>query len=246
MADWYNNDEFWDIMSQKLFAEKNPVETKKEIDQILALIKIKPNSKILDLCCGPGRHSLELAKRGYEVTGVDRTKNYIEQARKEASQKNLSVEFIKDDMRNFNRANYFSLIINMYTSIGYFEDQNENIQVLYNCYYSLIQNGLLLIDVVGKEIIKRKFKQSESFELNGITYIEVKEVVNNWSKIENRWIMLKDRQRKEFTFSHWLYSENDFKNMLKEAGFKIINIFGNLAGAPYNQTAERLIAVAQK
>jgi SAM-dependent methyltransferase len=233
-------------MSHKLFAEKNPAETKKEIDQMISLTGFSLNSKILDLCCGQGRHSLELAKRGFEVTGVDRTMRYLEKAKSEASEKDISIEFIKDDMRNFQRSNYFNAIIIMYTSFGYFEDQNENMKVLCNSFSSLKKKGLLLIDVVGKEILQRKFTERESFELDGITYIEERKVINNWSRIENRWIMLKDNLQKEFKLSHWIYSENELKKMLGNAGFSSVKIFGDLAGKKYDENAERLIAIAVK
>jgi ubiquinone/menaquinone biosynthesis C-methylase UbiE len=246
MTDWYDIDEFWDVMSHKLFAEKNPAETKKEIEQIISLTGITPNFKILDLCCGQGRHSLELAKRGFEVTGVDRTVQYLEKAKSETSKQNFSIEFIKDDMRNFKRANYFNAIIIMYTSFGYFEDQNENIKVLHNSFISLKKKGLLLIDVVGKEILQRKFTERESFELDGITYIEERKVINNWSRIENRWIMLKDNLQKEFKLSHWVYSENELKKMLSNAGFSSVKIFGDLTGKKLDENAERLIAIAVK
>jgi len=246
MTDWYDIDEFWDVMSHKLFAEKNPAETKKEIEQMISLTGISPNSKILDLCCGQGRHSLELAKRSFKVTGVDRTEKYLEKAKSKASEKNLSIEFIKDDMRNFKRANYFNAIIIMYTSFGYFEDHNENTKVLRNSFSSLRKKGLLLIDVVGKEILQRKFTESESFELDGITYIEERNVIDNWSRIENRWIMLKDNLQKEFKLSHWVYSENELKKMLSNAGFSSVKIFGDLAGGQYDENAERLIAIALK
>lgn len=246
MVEWYNNDEFWDVMSHKLFAVKDPAETKKEIEQIISLTGITPGSKLLDLCCGQGRHSLEFARRGYKVTGVDRTKRYLEKAKKEAARENLSVEFIEDDMTDFKRKIYFNAIITMYTSFGYFEEHNDNMKVLYNSYSSLKKKGLLLIDVVGKEILQRKFTERESFELDGITYIEERKVINNWSRIENRWIMLKDNLQKEFKLSHWIYSENELKKMLSNAGFSSVKIFGDLAGGQYDENAERLIAIALK
>ena len=246
MVEWYNNDEFWDVMSHKLFAVKDPAETKKEIEQIISLTGITPGSKLLDLCCGQGRHSLEFARRGYKVTGVDRTKRYLEKAKKEAARENLSVEFIEDDMTDFKRKIYFNAIITMYTSFGYFEEHNDNMKVLYNSYSSLKKKGLLLIDVVGKEILQRKFTERESFELDGITYIEERKVINNWSRIENRWIMLKDNLQKEFKLSHWIYSENELKKMLSNAGFSSVKIFGDLAGKKYDENAERLIANAVK
>jgi hypothetical protein len=100
--------------------------------------------------------------------------------------------------------------------------------------------------VVGKEILQRKFTERESFELDGITYIEERKVINNWSKIENRWIMLKDNLQKEFELSHWVYSENELKKMLSITGFSSVKIFGDLEGKKYDENAERLIAIAVK
>lgn len=246
MIKWHDNDEFWDAMSHKLFAEKSPFETKKEIDQIIHLTGISPGSSILDLCCGQGRHSLEFARRGFKITGVDRTEKYLEHAKRESSRENLSAKFIKDDMRNFRKDNFYKLIISMYTSFGYFEKHEENVQVLKNCNKSLTKNGKLLIDLVGKEILKNKFKEHESFEIDGITYIEKRKVIGDWEKIENKWIMIKENEKKEFILTHWVYSAEEIKEMLSETGFFSAKIFGDLSGSKYDENAQRLIAVAVK
>jgi SAM-dependent methyltransferase len=246
MIAWYENDEFWDVMSHKLFAEKNPVETKKEIDQIIRLTGIPPGCCILDLCCGQGRHSLEFARRGFMVTGVDRTEMYLEQAKRESYRENLSVEFIKNDMRNFRKDSFYNLIIIMYTSFGYFEDKEENIRVLHNCYNSLIKKVKLLIDLVGKEILKNKFKEHESFLIDGINYIEERKVIGDWEKIENKWMMIKENATREFILTHWMYSAEELKELLSNAGFSSINIYGDLSGRKYDENARRLIAIAGK
>jgi cyclopropane fatty-acyl-phospholipid synthase-like methyltransferase len=246
MFKWYENAEFWEVMAPKLFGAEKIAETKQEIDQIISLLKITAGSTVLDLCCGQGRHSLELARRDFNTTGVDRTLKYLEKAKDEAKEQNLSIEFIEDDMRHFKRLDYFNAIIIMYTSFGYFEEHNENMQVLHNCYYSLKDNGSLLIDLMGKEVVARIFCERESYQLNGSTYIEERKVSKDWSWMENRWIKQTDNSRQEFKLSHWLYSANELSIMLKEVGFRITKFFGNLGGDPYDHTAQRLIALASK
>jgi len=246
MCIWYEDDNFWEVMAPKLFGEKLLIDTKQEVEQIISLLEIAPDSKVLDLCCGQGRHSLELTRRGFITTGVDRTSKYLEKAKSDANEQNLSIEFIRDDMRYFRRSHYFDAVIIMYTSFGYFNEPLENMQVLHNSYDSLKENGSLLIDLMGKEIVARIFCERESYELNGITYIEERKVTNNWNWIENRWIMIKDNNRQEFRLSHWLYSANELSRMFKDAGFSSIKIFGNLEGSPYDHKAERLIALARK
>lgn len=246
MDNWYEDDNFWEVLAPRLFGEKQLDETKQEVDQIISLLEIPLRSKILDLCCGQGRHSLELASKGFIITGVDRTLKYLEKAKSDANAKNLSVEFILDDMRHFKRLNYFDAVIIMYTSFGYFSNPIDNMQVLHNAYNSLKENGSLLIDLMGKEIVARIFSVRDCYELNGTTYIEERKVTNNWNWIENRWIMIKDNIKQEFRLSHWLYSANELSIMLNDAGFSFVKILGNLRGAPYNHTAQRLIALARK
>ncbi len=246
MYNWYENDIFWEVMAPKLFDTKPLSETLQEVDQIISLLKLSPNSTVLDLCCGQGRHSLELAKRGFKVTGVDRTLEYLEKANAKANQQSLSIEFMQEDMRKFKRLHRFDAIIIMYTSFGYFEEHKDNMQVLHNCYYSLKDSGSLLIDLMGKEVVARIFCECESYKLNGSSYIEERKVSEDWSWMENRWIIQKDNNKQEFKLSHWLYSANELSNMLMDTGFSSIKIFGNLKGALYNHKAERLVALARK
>jgi ubiquinone/menaquinone biosynthesis C-methylase UbiE len=233
-------------MAPKIFGEKQLAETEQEVDQIISLMEINSGSKVLDLCCGQGRHSLELTKKGFNTTGVDRTSKYLEKAKSDAHKKNFDVEFIKDDMRHFKRLDYFNAVIIMYTSFGYFKDHYDNMKVLENSLNSLKDNGSLLIDVMGKEVVARIFCERECYELNGATYIEERKVTNDWSWMENCWIQMKDNKRQEFRLKHWLYSANKLRKMLKDIGFSLVKIFGNLSGAPYDHTAQRLIAIAQK
>ena len=106
--------------------------TADEIDKVIKLLDIEKGAKVLDLCCGIGRHSLELARQGYKVVGVDLTKRYLAKARKQAGSEGLNIEFVRDDMREFNRADSFDAAINMFTAFGYFESQAENNRVLEN------------------------------------------------------------------------------------------------------------------
>jgi 2-polyprenyl-3-methyl-5-hydroxy-6-metoxy-1,4-benzoquinol methylase len=96
---WYNQDQFWELIKSFLFSEQRQIDAKDEVKNLIKLLKIKKNDRILDLCCGIGRHSIELARMGFEVIGVDRTSNYIEKARQEAEQKKLEINFIISDMR---------------------------------------------------------------------------------------------------------------------------------------------------
>jgi cyclopropane fatty-acyl-phospholipid synthase-like methyltransferase len=100
---WHDDPQFWETFSPAIFNEQRMAVAAEEVENIIALLQISTGDKILDLCCGPGRHSLQLAKKGFYVTGVDKTVSYLEKARVRANAENLQLELIEEDMRTFCR-----------------------------------------------------------------------------------------------------------------------------------------------
>ena len=246
MKTWHDDDDFWETMAAFLFDEERQSAAPVEIDQVMALLDIDPDSAVLDLCCGPGRHSLELARRGLRVTGVDRTAAYLKRACKQAESEGLDVEFVQDDVRRFCRPDAFDSAMMMYTSFGYFEQADENRQVLVNAHRSLKEQGMLIIDVMGKEVLARVFDERDWHEQHGIFFLQERQVSKNWSWMENRWIMLDGQNRHEFKVSHWIYSAVELTTLLEGCGFSAVDVYGDFDGAPYDHKARRLITVAHK
>ena len=243
---WHEDDKFWQTFAPMMFGQKCWEVVPTEIDQVVALLGIEPGTRILDLCCGPGRHSLELARRGFRVTGVDRTAAYLEKARKQAKSETLTIEFVQDDMRRFCRPDSFDGVINMFTSFGYFEDPADDRQVPVNIHQSLKTGGTLVMDIMGKEVLARIFSQRTWEEKEGVIVLQEHKVCKNWSWTENRWIMLKGQHCDEVTISHRLYSAAELSDLLADCGFDSVDIYGDLAGTPYDHQAKRLVAVARK
>jgi SAM-dependent methyltransferase len=229
-----------------MFSERRWADAPAEVDSILKLLRPEPRGAILDLCCGPGRHSLELARQGFSVVGVDRTSLYISEAKKRAKAEKLKVEFVRQDMRRFRRPGAFDAAINMFTAFGYFKDPQDDRRVLLNVHRSLKPGGMLLMDLLGKEILARVFRQRDWHEENGVMFLEERKLSQAWSWIDSRWIMIKGARRKEFAVSHRLYSAKELTDLLQACGFESVNVFGDLNGADYDQNARRLIVIAKK
>jgi len=246
MKSWYNRDSYWATFESIIFNQKRMADTPNQVDQIIKLLQPKPDSRILDLCCGIGRHSLEFARRGFHVTGVDRTKIYLAKARKQAKQEGLNIEFVTEDMRNFWRAEAFDVVINMFTSFGYFDDAADDRLVVENVFRSLASGGKFLIETEGKEVLARKFRERDWSEINGFIILENRRILDNWEKIESCWIILKDGHRIEHKFVLRLYSAVELSLLLQQSGFSNIRIYGDLTGVDYDQLATRLVVVAQK
>lgn len=243
---WHEDDRFWERTAPFQFAEQRWAAAPEEVEKALALLKLEGGAAVLDLCCGPGRHSLELARRGFRVTGVDRTARFLEEARRRAEGEGLAIEFVQGDMRTFHRPEAFDAVINLFTSFGYFDDPEEDRQVLENVYASLKPNGKLLLDVMGKEVLARIFRERDWFEQDGALFLEERKLLEGWSRIETRWIIVRDGKREEFTLKLRLYSGAELRALLRKVGFRRVELFGNLDGKPYDQNARRLVALTEK
>ena len=243
---WHEEDAFWEIGAPVLFARRQLSEAPAEVDRIISLLDLRPGAYILDLCCGVGRHALELARRGFMVTGTDRTLAYLERAEGQAKAEELEAEFVQEDMRKFCRPDTFSAVINLYTSFGYFEDPEEDRRVGRNVYKSLKPGGVFLMDMMGKEVLARIFQERVWREEDGILILEERKLSPGWDRIEARWIIYQDDRRRELRFSTRLYSAVELASLLQECGFTDIDLFGDLGGGPYDHNAKRLVAVARK
>lgn len=243
---WHEDDEFWILWAPLMFDKERLEGAAEEIDQIVRIIDLEPGGTILDMGCGPGRHSLELARRGFKVTGVDRTTPYLQKARETANKEGLRIDFIHRDMRKFARPEFYNAAISLFTSFGYFEDRNENHQVLHNIYDSLKPGGSFVLDTMGKEVLAHNFTERIWEEKDGIFFLREHKISRNWSWLENRWITVSEGDVREFNVSHWVYSAIELKTMLEEAGFQSVAIYGSLDGTPYDHTAQRLVSVSNK
>ena len=245
MTVWHEQDDFWETVP--LFSPERMELAPSEVDQIVAMLGLEPGAEVLDLCCGVGRHSLEFARRGYAVTGVDRTAAYLRTARRAAEAEGLAVEWIEADAREFARPAVFDLTINLFTSFGYFEDPDEDRQVAENIYRSLKPGGTLVMDLMGKERLARIFSPRKWEELpDGSLFLQERKIRDDWTWIENRWILVRDGQQREFNLGHRLYDGAGLKTLLLDSGFESVALYGDLDGVPYDDKARRLVAVARK
>jgi SAM-dependent methyltransferase len=243
---WHDDDELWETVEPLLFHTEQMERAPEEVDRIISLLELEPPLKILDLACGVGRHSIEFAKRGYDVVGVDRTEIYLDRAKEIATSEGVNVEFVKDDMREFVRENEFDLAVNLWTSFSYFEDLEEDRKVLENVYKSLNDRGKFVIQMMGKEVLARIFQKRSWREVEGVLLLEEREVRKDWSWMYNRLIIIKDGVRKDLEFSHRLYSAVELKTMMSEVGFSKINVYGDFMGSDYDQNAGRMVMVSIK
>ena len=243
---WHSQDAFWELFEPVLFNQQRQSSTPEEVEKIVKLLQIEGQAKILDLCCGKGRHSLEFSRRAFDVIGVDRTAAYIEKARLEAEKLNLNATFVLGDMREYCVPNHFDIIINMFGSFGYFENPDDDQKVVTNMYASLRAGGRFLIETAGKEILAGNFRERDWSEEGDLLVLSERKVSQHWSRIETRWIVIQGTKRVEHRVSVRSYSAMELSSLLFDCGFPKVRIYGSLDGTEYDQMAQRLVVVGQK
>ena len=269
--EWFNDDDFWKNYAPIIFDNKRWTEVPEVADAVtrlagLALYGINSHGAgptALDLCCGMGRITAELARRGFSATGVDISAPLLDTAREDAAYEGLDIEYIQADARSFKRPLFFDAAVNLYISFGYFENPGDDLLTARKVYESLKPGGSFIIETLGKEIVVRDFIPGEWFERAGYTVLTEYEAVDSWAALKNRWILIrKDSHdnacpavspglpsrpsRIEKTFTQRLYAASELRALLFEAGFSTVELYGGWDERVYDQNAENLIAVGRK
>jgi SAM-dependent methyltransferase len=247
---WFADADLWADFQEPLFGTAGADQSRRDVDGACRLLELEPGARVLDLCCGPGRHSLELAGRGYRVTGVDLNGAYVDSARTLAGDHRLEAEFVKADAREFVRPGSFDAVINMFTSFGYFDDLSDDLVVLENVRRSLVPGGRLLVETTGKEVVARRGDRRSWFRIGGDRSEDLalyeESIADAYTRLELRWMRVRaDGQRSHKRLSIRLYSAVELGSLLREAGFVDTTIYGNLGGAPYDTKATALVAVSR-
>lgn len=222
--------------------------TQKEVNFILKTVKLKRGSKILDIPCGFGRHSIELAKRGYDVTGQDINGYFLDLARRSAKKHDVSPRFLKADMRKIDFENEFDLVLNLFTSIGYFEKEDDDILFLREASKSLKKGGKLLVDTVNRERVLGDYMKKSWSELQDGTIILFERKFDQVSgtSYEQRIVIDKAGRRKRISIVLRLYALSELISLVERSGFKFESVFGDFEGGEYGLKSTRCIVLASK
>jgi len=175
------------------------------------------------------------------------TRYLLNKARAKARAAHVKIEWVRQDMRDFVRPGAFALVLSMFTSFGYFDDRQEDMTVLENMFTSLRPGGACLIETLGKVRLANVFQPTTSTVLpDGTVWVERHEIFDDWTRVRNEWLILRNGRVKSFKFRHTVYSGQELRDRMERAGFVAVKLHGNLDGDEYGPDAERLVAVGRK
>jgi SAM-dependent methyltransferase len=243
MATWFSS-WFDSPLYHKLYFDRDEVEAQFFITSLITHLNPPPNSKLLDIACGKGRHAKALNNFGYFVTGIDLSEYSIEEA---LHFSNPTLEFFVHDMRLPFRINYYNYAFNLFTSFGYFDTQREHDNALRTFYQSLQPGGYFVLDYLNSNYIAQHLVAEEVKQIDEVTYnISRKLEGNKFVKT----ISIKNNETNQVQTHHEkvaAFTKPDFEKMLAKQGFKVLEVFGSYALSPYHEKeSKRLIIIAQK
>ena len=231
---WFNSD-YYHI----LYKNRDKKEAEFFINNLIKKLKIKKNSKILDLACGVGRHSFYLNKKGMNVIGIDNSENNIKKAKKF---ENKFLKFKKKEMTE-DYGQEFDFIFNLFTSFGYINEKH-NLNTFKSINNSLINHGILVIDYLNVFKLKEELVEKETKKIGNIIFNIKRSFKDNFIVKK---IKIKD-YNKIFYFEERVMelTKNDFQYYLKKFDFEILDVYGNYNLEKYHKNSERLIMIIKK
>jgi SAM-dependent methyltransferase len=253
--EWFEEAAFWENFAPVMFGAERWAEAPAVVDGLARLTGIGPRvaapggdrpARAFDQCCGLGRITAELARRGYAACGVDLTPSYLEAACADADAEGLAVDYAQGDARNYTPPVACDLAANLYVSFGYFADPADDRRAADRLFESLRPGGAAVVETLGKELAVRDFIEGEWFERGGYTVLTEFKPVDAWAGLENRWILIDGARRLERRYVQRLYAATELRALLLAAGFRSVEIYGEWDGAEYGRNARTLIAAARK
>ena len=232
-----------------LYKNRDDREATQFIEKLIAYISPRNDAKILDLACGRGRHSLVLNQLGYDVVGVDLAPSSIDFAKQSIQRiegkSKATINFDVHDMREIYRPKHFDLVFNLFTSFGYFNDNNDNLRVLNSVASSLKSYGIFVLDFMNCNKVGKDLSPAELKQIDGIDFNISRRIVDNHIL---KSIQFTDNGR-EFNYEEKVSAlkYEDLQKLFKQSELNISQTFGNYSLEPYEPaSSDRLIIVAIK
>ena len=245
---WFET--FFDDVYPELFGGWDafpPERTEKEASFVVQALNIQPPARILDLACGHGRHSLALAKQGFRVVGVDLTQRFLDMGQRAAQEAGVEIEWHRQDMRRIEFNQEFDAVINMFSAFGYFEDENDDLEVLRRVHRALKPGGKFSIDLINRDSVMARFAPVAVVrEEEGVLVLERRDFEPLTGINHSTVHVFKNGERRDHHLTCRLFNLTEINWFLSRAGLRFLSAYGSYEGEELDRLSHRLLVVADK
>ncbi|NJN84041.1 MAG: class I SAM-dependent methyltransferase [Caldilineaceae bacterium] len=223
-----------------------PERTAAEVDFVITRLQLPDRARILDVGCGFGRHSIELARRGFAVTAIDPAPAMVAAAHERAKAAGVSVEFQSVSGETFAAANRYAAAICLFTTLGQISATGENSALLGNIFAALLPGGRLIVELPQRAVAVETLKRHERFGGDD-RYTEVnREFDPSSNTMSERFEVVDGDNRRDFLLRYRLFSRPEVERLLAAHGFGLNAFYADYAGAPLLHSSPTMIVVAHR
>jgi SAM-dependent methyltransferase len=245
MSEWWQ-DFFGGLWQEAQLGLWTEDDNRAAADKIERALRLSSQAKVLDVPCGDGRISVELAARGHDVTGVDLNETFLAEAAKKAEERGVSARWERGDMRELPFVSEYEAALNFWGSFGYF-DEADNVRTAASVYRSLAPGGRFLIDLPTVETVFPRFRERVWFEAHDVVVLNESRYDLESGRNESDWtVVAPDGSRESLHSSIRLYTYHELAGLLRGIGFTHVEGFDADDLAPFRLGASRLLLVARK
>jgi 2-polyprenyl-3-methyl-5-hydroxy-6-metoxy-1,4-benzoquinol methylase len=238
--EWFNTKEYQDV-----YQHRNEADAKELFSLIMNNTEIPEEGKVLDLACGSGRHSILFAKKGFDVTAMDLSENLLKVAKKNAIRDDVKVRFIEADLRHFWLNEKFDLVVNLFTSFGYFEKDEDNFSIFATASGMLKPGGYFVLDFMNRGYVENFLVKESKGQVAGEVIVQKRRIEGD--RVIKDIIINDNGNTKTFYESVKMYRLDELKQAISEKGLAIKETFGDFKGNKYlEESSPRIIIIAQK
>jgi SAM-dependent methyltransferase len=223
-----------------------PERTKGEVDFLLQQMHLSPGARVLDVGCGFGRHTIELALRGFQVTGIDPSAAMIAAARERALAADVRPQLQQSQAEAFSTDLAFDAAICLFTTLGQITaGSHSEADLVARVHRALATGAPFAVEVPQREPAVRRLKAKETFG-EGSSYTRVTRHFDPASNtVEERFLVVSPQKEQDYHLRYRLFSHRELKALLREAGFAVRASFGNYAGAPLHENDATMLVIAE-
>lgn len=245
MTDWCKD--YFDEWYGELILDSIPAEiTKQQTNLLIRSLLLDPKKTVMDLGCGKGRHALALAREGYQVTALDFSQSYIEELTTQSQKESLSIRTLLQDMRCWNESDRYHALYMMFTSFGYYSDE-ENEKIIFLIASSLKKGGRFLLDIENREYILKFFIHEKWREKENGFLLERHKFFPLTSWLTTKRVFVnKTGEQKQSVRQYRLYSAHEIIHLAKKAGLSLVESMGDYSGIQFQINSPRIIFVFEK
>jgi SAM-dependent methyltransferase len=226
--DWFSSEEYLSV-----YQHRNNEDAQKLLELIIRETELNKDASVLDAACGAGRHSINLALKGFNVTGFDLSKSLLKKAKSDSVLQQIEVDLFCADIRNICLSKKFDLILNLFTSFGYFDNDEENFCFVRTAFNLLNENSYYVLDFLNANFVQNNLVP-ETIKETGNKKVTERRKIENGRVVKEITIQSGERTN-SYLESVRLYPKEKVISEFEKIGFNFTKLFGDYEGSVFNE-----------